>query len=215
VLEVRAYVDALVAGHQKRGGDGVIARLAALRSCGAEISEDEFHATILVLLVGGHRTTAAAIASAILAVARSPDLRAALLADPTRIAIAVEELLRYESPHQRTVRIARRETTLAGTALSECDVVYLLNGAANRDGRLFSCPDELRLDRKATRHLAFSSGIHFCIGAPLARIELAESLRAFLLRYPDLHVAREPAWLVNHTLRTMTSLWVESGSGRV
>ena len=207
VLEARAVVEGLI----ERGAEGVIGRLAALRASGAAISADELHATILVLLVGGHRTTAAGIASGILHLARRPDWRSQLRSDPSRLPGAVEELLRFESPHQRTVRIARRRLTLGGRTLREGDVVMLLNGAANRDDGRFSAAHELQAGRDARRHLAFSAGIHFCIGAPLARIELRSALGAFLDRYPEYHPVREPAWLDNRTLRTLTALWVRSG----
>jgi cytochrome P450 len=123
----------------------------------------------------------------------------------------VEELLRYESPHQRTVRIVRRTMTLGGTELHEGDVLMLMNGSANRDERRFHDPDELRLRRDARRHLSFSSGIHFCIGASLARLELIAALGAFVDRYPDYRLVREPVWLDNRTLRTLTELFVDPG----
>ena len=214
VAEARDYVDALVAGRRAADPAGVIARLAALRSAGAQISEDEFHATVIVLLVGGHRTTAAGIANAILALARNPEQHALLRARPGLMPTAVEEFLRYESPHQRTVRIVREDTTIAGTELRAGETVVLLNGAANRDDEQFVDAHELRLDRQPNRHLAFSSGIHFCIGAPLARIELTEALRAILTRFPGFRLVREPVWLDNHTLRSPASLWIEPVAGR-
>jgi cytochrome P450 len=207
VLEARAAVEALMAS----GTDGVIGRLAALRAAGAPISDDELHATIIVLLVGGHRTTAAAISSSLHALAAHPAWRAEVVADPSRAADAVDELLRYESPHQRTVRIVRRSMKLGGTALAQGDTLMLMNGAANRDERRFEDPEELEPRRDAQRHLAFSRGIHFCIGAPLARLELAAAIRAFLGRYPDYHVTRPPTWLDNRTLRSLTELWVATG----
>jgi cytochrome P450 len=207
VLEARTAVERLV----EQDVEGVIGRLTRLRRAGAPITDDEFHATIIVLLVGGHRTTAAGIASSILALARDPAGRAELRSEPSTTKAVVEELLRYESPHQRTVRIVRRPMTLGGTDLREGDVVMLMNGSANRDDRRFVRADELDLRRDARRHLAFSAGIHFCTGASLARLELSAALRAFLDRYPDYHLAREPRWLDNRTLRSLTELWVAPG----
>ena len=129
-----------------------------------------------------------------------------------RAAIAlIEELLRFESPHQRTVRIVRRPTTIGGTALSEGDVLMLMNGAANRDERRYEDADQLRLTRDGRRHLAFSAGIHFCIGASLARLELRAALNTFLGRYPGYEILGEPPWLDNQTLRTLTELWIDPG----
>jgi cytochrome P450 len=211
VLEARSAVARLA----EQGVDGVIGRLAGLIAAGAPITDDEFHATVIVLLVGGHRTTAAGIASGILALARHPTLRGELRSDPTLLPGAVDELLRYESPHQRTVRIVRRTMTLGGTELREGDVILLMNGSANRDERRFDDPDRLKLRRDARRHLSFSAGIHFCIGASLARLELVAALRAFVDRYPGYRVLREPRWLDNRTLRTVTELWIEPGTSDV
>jgi cytochrome P450 len=211
VLDARSAVTRLV----DEGAEGVIGSLAGLIAAGAPITDDEFHATIIVLLVGGHRTTAAGIASGILALARDPALRDELRSDPTLLPGAVEELLRYESPHQRTVRIVRRPMTLGGTELREGDVILLMNGSANRDERRFDHPERLTLRPDARRHLSFSAGIHFCIGASLARLELVAALRAFLARYPGYRVLREPRWLDNRTLRTVTELWIEPGTADV
>lgn len=209
VTEACTYIDGIA--HRRPADDsGVIGRLAALRAAGADLTDDEFHATVIVLLVGGHRTTAAAIANTVLALAGRPEDRARLRADPALVTTAVEESLRYESPHQRTVRIVRRDTVLAGTALRAGDVVVLLNGAANRDPARFEDAASFRMDRSPNRHLAFSAGIHFCIGAPLARIELAEALGAFLARFPDYRLVRDPVWIDNHTLRSPRELWIEA-----
>jgi cytochrome P450 len=207
VLETREFIDWLAAERRDRPADDAVSRLVAARHAGAALSDDEFHATLIVLLVGGHRTTSALIGNAVLALLRHPEAFRGLRQGRVDIAAAVEEFLRYDSPHQRTIRIAREDTRIAEQPIAAGEVVALLNGAANRDSEQFEDPDELRLDRSPNKHLTLSAGIHFCIGAPLARIEGAVAIGAFLARFPDLELLEDPpVWLENHTLRTLTRL---------
>jgi cytochrome P450 len=207
VLEARKFINRLAAERRARPADDVISRLVAARHAGAALSEDEFHATLIVLLIGGHRTTTALIGNAVLALMRHPDASRDLHKGRVQIAPAVEEFLRYDSPHQRTIRIAREDTRIGGQPIAAGEVVALLNGAANRDPDQFEVPDELRLDRAPNRHVTLSAGIHFCIGAPLARIEGAAAIGGFLARFPNLELLEDPpVWLENHTLRTVTRL---------
>jgi cytochrome P450 len=207
VLEARKFITRLAAERRARPADDVISRLVAARHAGAALSEDEFHATLIVLLIGGHRTTTALIGNAVLALMRHPDASRDLHKGRVQIAPAVEEFLRYDSPHQRTIRIAREDTRIGGQPIAAGEVVALLNGAANRDPDQFEVPDELRLDRAPNRHVTLSAGIHFCIGAPLARIEGAAAIGGFLARFPNLELLEDPpVWLENHTLRTVTRL---------
>jgi cytochrome P450 len=207
VLETREFIDRLATERRERPADDVVSRLVAARHSGAVLSDDEFHATLIVLLIGGHRTTSALIGNAVLALLRHPDALNALRLGRAEIVTAVEEFLRYDSPHQRTIRIAREDTRVGDHQIAAGGVVALLNGAANRDPDQFEDPDELRLDRSPNRHLTLSAGIHFCIGAPLARIEGAAAIGGFVARFPDLELLEDPpVWLENHTLRTLTRL---------
>jgi cytochrome P450 len=207
VLEARDYIAWLADQRRAEPGDDVVSRLVADRPSGEALSEDEFQATVIVLLVGGHRTTTALIGNSVLALLQNPDQQSLLRARPDLIRTAVEEFLRYESPHQRTLRVARADTTIADRAIRAGDVVALLNGSANRDPAQFSDPDRLVLERWPNRHLAFSTGVHFCIGAPLARIECAAAVSGILERFSRLElVEKQPTWLENYTLRTLTQL---------
>jgi cytochrome P450 len=207
IAEARDYVDWLTTERRSSPANDVISRLVAARDAGAALTEDEFHATVIVLLIGGHRTTAALIGNAVLALFRHPDAFRALREGRVDITSAVEEFLRYDSPHQRTIRIARRDTTIGERQIPTGAVIALLNGAANRDAEQFSEPDALVLNREPNRHLTLSAATHFCIGAPLARIEGAAAIDGLLNRFPELELLEEtPTWLENHTLRTLTRL---------
>jgi cytochrome P450 len=207
VLETREFIDRLAAERRDRPADDAVSRLVAARHAGAALSDDEFHATLIVLLIGGHRTTSALIGNAVLALLRNPDALLAVREGRVQIAAAVEESLRYDSPHKRTIRIAREDMRIGEQPIAAGEVVAVLNGAANRDPEQFEDPDELRLDRSPNKHLTLSAGIHFCIGAPLARIEGAAAIGGFLTRFPDLELLEDPpVWLENHTLRTLTRL---------
>jgi hypothetical protein len=207
VLEAREFIDWLAAKRRRRPADDVISRLVAVRNAGAPLSDDEFHATLIVLLIGGHRTTTALIGNAVLALLQHPAALRTVRAGRVDRASAVEEFLRYDSPHQRTIRIALQDTTIGERRVRAGEVVALLVGAANRDPARFPDPDELLLDRTPNRHLTLSAGIHFCIGAALARIEGAAAIGGFLARFPELELLEDaPVWLANHTLRTLTRL---------
>lgn len=207
VLEAGDFIAWLRERRRDDPSDDVISRLVAGERQGRELSRDEFTATIIVLLVGGHRTTTALIASSILHLGRDRVQQEYLRAQPDLMPRAVEELLRYESPHQRTIRIARSDTRIGDQAIKAGQVVALLNGSANRDPDEFPDADALRLDRSPNRHLALSMGAHFCIGAPLARLEASATLAALLAATRRLTVLEhQPAWLANYTLRTLTSL---------
>jgi pimeloyl-[acyl-carrier protein] synthase len=207
VLEARDYATWLSDQRRAKPEDDVISRLVGDRSSGERLSDDEFHATVIVLLVGGHRTTTALIGNSVLALLRNPDQLAALRERPALLSSAVEEFLRYESPHQRTIRIVREDTEIGDQPIRTGDVVALLNGSANRDEAHFSDPEKLRVDRSPNRHLGFSVGVHFCIGAPLARLEGAAAVAGVLRKFARLELLDDhPLWLENYTLRTLDHL---------
>lgn len=212
VSEAREFIDWLAEERRKQPADDVVSRLIAAEAADPQLIADELHATIIVLLIGGHRTTTALIGNGMLALLLRPESLRDLRDHPTGTAQAVEEFFRYDSPHQRTIRICRRDTSIGGQPIAAGEVVAVLNGAANRDPEQFHAPDELVLDRSPNRHLGLSAGIHFCIGAPLARIEASAAIGGLLNRFPELELKQNsPAWLENYTLRTVTSLRVGVG----
>ncbi len=210
--DLRAYFAALIAARRAAGSaapqDDFLAGLIAAEEQGDRLSPDEVLAMCSLLLVAGHETTANLIASGTLTLLRHPDQRAALRANPASAANAVEELLRFESPVQRTGRRTNAPVELSGRRLPRGTLVLAMLGAANRDPAVFHNPDRLDLARaNAGHHVAFGRGIHVCLGAPLARLEAQVALTMLLARLPGLALAAaEPAWSLNTTIRSLRAL---------
>jgi pimeloyl-[acyl-carrier protein] synthase len=159
------------------------------------------------LLVAGHETTVNLIANGTLALLRDPQALASLRADAGIAAGAVEELLRYDSPVQFTSRHALADLDIGGRRVRAGETVLAVLGAANRDPAQFPDPDRLDLARSPNRHVAFGGGIHFCLGAPLARMEARIAVSALLARLPDLELGpRPPVRRDTVTLRGLASL---------
>lgn len=170
--------------------DDLLTALVQAEDAGDRLSEDEAMSMVFLLLVAGHETTANLIASGILALLEHPDQLAALREQPALAKPAIEELLRFVNPvEQSTERYASEDVVIAGQAIRRGDMVLGCLAAANRDGRAFARPDVLDLTREHNRHLAFGQGSHFCLGAPLARLEGQIAIPAVLRRLPELRLA--------------------------
>jgi cytochrome P450 len=166
--------------------DDLISVLAAAEA-GGELTEHDLVATCGLLLVAGFETTVNLIGNAVAALAGDPVAWSQLVADPDLAEVATEETLRFDPPVQLTLRVAREDAELDGHRLSKGTLVAVLLAAANRDPAAYADPGQFRLDRQGEpEHLAFSSGIHYCLGAPLARLEAARALRALAERWPGL-----------------------------
>ena len=174
---------------------------------GAHLGDDEIVHTLMFVLFAGHETTTNLIASAVLWLVRNPDLMARLRAEPERVADAVEELLRMDGPVQMVFRLAREDVEYGGTTIRAGERVLLVLNAANRDPSVFERPDELDIDRGRNRHVSFGPGAHFCLGAPLARLEARVALQGLLTRFERLELGPEPlSWrpeLVIHGLQAL------------
>jgi cytochrome P450 len=170
---------------------GLIGELVLAEEAGDKLNEDELIAMIVVLLFAGFETTRHLIADSVLTLERQPDKKAWLLADPAaRMERAVEELARYTSPVQSTKpRYVARDADFFGVRLGRGEVILALLASANGDPAVFERPDELRLDRFPNPHLVFSSGVHFCLGMQLARLEAQTALSRLYARCPDLSLA--------------------------
>ncbi|HKN96027.1 MAG TPA: cytochrome P450 [Pseudonocardiaceae bacterium] len=186
--EFDEYFADLIAERRTRPGEDLLSRLVRIEEQGDQLSERELVATCTLLLVAGHETTANLIANGVLALLRNPDQLAALRADPALIDGAVEEILRYDPPVQLTSRIVRRPTPFGDVVAPTDGMVLMLLGAANRDPAVFAEPDRFDITRDARQHLSFAAGAHYCLGAPLARLEATVALGAFAgrLRDPEL-----------------------------
>jgi cytochrome P450 len=161
---------------------------------GRRLAEDELLGFCFVLIVAGNDTTTNLIANGAVLLADHPDRREQLAEQPARLPAAVEEMLRFESPAQALPRIARRDVRLHGGTIPRGAQVRLLWGAANRDERAFPEPDRFDVTRDARGHLAFGQGIHFCLGASLARLEARVAFEELLARIPDYQLAERPTW---------------------
>ncbi len=145
------------------------------------------------LMIAGHETTRNLIANGMLTLMRRPDDLQRLRQDESLLLNAIEEMLRYESPIQRGWRRIAQDTELHGQQLREGQLLYLMLGAANRDPRVFDEPDAFRMERKPNRHVAFGLGVHFCVGAPLSRLEAGRPHSRRCWPCPDWH-SRQRSW---------------------
>lgn len=200
------YLQDLIATRRSDPGDDLMSALIHVNESGDQLTEQEIIATCSLLLVAGHETTVNLIANAILAMLCDPPQWAALGRDASRVSAVAEETLRYDPPVQLNGRIADEDMMIGDTAVAKGDTMMLLLAAAQRDPAVCERPDEFDPDRDAIRHLGFGKGPHFCLGAPLARLEAAIALSAVTARFPSARLAGEPLYKKNVTLRGMSTL---------
>ena len=181
-LEFGEYFTELIARRRATPADDLLTKLIAAGDAGDRLTLEELIATCVLLLVAGHETTVGLISNAMLALLRNPGQFAALAAAPDLAADAVEETLRYDPPVQLTGRVARRGFAIDGLEPADGAVMLLMLAATGRDPAAFGDPDVFDIRRGAREHLAFAAGPHFCLGAPLARLEATIALRALAVR---------------------------------
>jgi pimeloyl-[acyl-carrier protein] synthase len=201
------YFRGLIAERRASPREDLLSGLIAAEEAGDKLNEDELLATCILLLVAGHETTVNLIGNGTLALLRHPDQLRLLRDNPRLIGSAVEELLRYDGPVQRTARIPSEDATIAGRTIGKGEMVMPFIGAADRDAGQFPDPDRLDITRTDNRHIAFGWGIHFCLGAPLARVEGQIAINTLVQRLPKLALATEtPEYRQSLTLRGLKSL---------
>jgi cytochrome P450 len=188
VEEFVAYLRPIVRERRTRPGDDLISHMTQVDVDGDRLDEDDIVATSILTLNAGHEATVHAIGNGVLALARQPDAYAALHADPTLASSAVEEILRFDTPLQMFERWVLEDIDWAGHRLARGTKVGLLFGAANRDPEAFDDPDRLDVARNDRTHVSFGGGIHLCVGAPLARVELEEAFGALARRVSSLRL---------------------------
>jgi len=191
-VEARTYFAEIFDARRREPRDDLVSALVAAEEAGERLNETELLSVCLLLLGAGHETTTGLIGNAVLALLRHPTERAWLLEDPARAAPAVEELLRWDSPVQMTDRMVTEDLELGGARIRAGEQVVVLLGAANRDPERFTSPDSLDLRRDEGRSLSFGHGIHFCVGAALARVEAQIAIPAVLRRFGSLALERAP-----------------------
>lgn len=199
-----AYVRQLAQERRRRPGTDLISDLVRTQGRDEVLTEAELVATCILLLVAGHETTTSLIGNGLLALLRNPEQLEWLRSDPGLGPAAVEELLRYDSPVQLTMRVARQDADVGETEVPRGSFVIVLVGSANRDPEAHADPERLDIGRAPSPHLAFGHGIHFCLGAPLARLEARLALQALAGRRPEL--AGEPEWKDTVVLRGVRRL---------
>ncbi|MFH0520593.1 cytochrome P450 [Streptomyces sp. M41] len=208
-VEFSDYLRELIAARREKPGEDLISGLIAAHDEGDRLTEQEMISTAVLLLNAGHEATVNATVNGWWALFRNPGQLAALRADHSLIPSAIEELMRYDTPLQLFERWVLDEIEIAGTTIPRGAEIAMLFGSANHDPEVFDAPDRLDLTRKENPHISFSAGIHYCIGAPLARIELAASMTALLEQAPTLRPAAEPERKPNFVIRGLEGLRVE------
>ncbi len=204
-LDLTMFLTPLIVERKQRPGEDFISTLLALE----DITVEEVLSTCLLLLAAGHETTANLIGNGTRAILEHPEQRANLLADPTR---AVEELLRREGSIKVAARTALDDQELGGHTVPAGSVVVLELDRANADPRRFADPLRLDLSREPHGHMAFGGGVHFCLGAALARLEAAEALTGLFTRFPNMRLASDTAdWRPSRTFHGLQTLGLTLG----
>ncbi|MCX4882406.1 cytochrome P450 [Streptomyces sp. NBC_00847] len=207
-VEFSEYLRELIAERRKEPGEDLISGLIAAHDEGDRLTEQEMISTCVLLLNAGHEATVNSTVNGWYALFRDPDQLAALRADHSLVPSAVEELMRYDTPLQLFERWVLDDIEIDGTTIPRGAEIAMLFGSANHDPAVFENPGRLDLTRQDNPHISFSAGIHYCIGAPLARIELAASMTALLEKAPTLSLAQDPERKPNFVIRGLEGLAV-------
>lgn len=192
IAEMSDYFDALLDLRRRSPEDDVLTRLLALEE--PPFGREWTRATLALLLFAGHESTRATIGNGMLALLTRPDAMKRLRKDPCLLDRAIEEMLRFDGPFMRLDRVASGDVDMRGQQITSGDRVVLILGAANRDPARFPQPDVFDIDRANIDHLAFGHGEHFCLGARLARMELAIGFEALLRQLPLPRLTGEVVW---------------------
>ena len=205
--EFAAYVRDLAEHRKKNPGTDLITDLAMVEENGEKLNSHELVATCVLLLNAGHEASVNAFGNGMVAALKRPDQVRLLRENPRAITeTALEEFMRFDAPLQLFERTATKDTQLGGVDIAEGQKIAALIGAANRDGGVFTDADDMDLTRDPNPHIGFGAGIHFCLGAPLARLEMGVSLPALWEKYPTMQLASEPIRRPTFVLRGYESV---------
>ncbi|MFF4416516.1 cytochrome P450 [Streptosporangium sp. NPDC001559] len=204
--EFSGYLSELARARRANPGDDLISALALVADGGDTLTEEELVGTCVLLLNAGHEATVNVTGIGWWSLFRNPAELDRLRADHGLLPTAIEELMRWDTPLQMFERWVLEDISVGGVDIPRGAEVALLFGSANRDPEVFADPDLLDLGRTENPHISFGAGIHFCLGAPLARIELAESFGALLRLAPRMELAAEPTWNPGYVIRGLTAL---------
>jgi len=207
LIELTEFFRKTVAERRRNKGNDLISLLIDIEEEGEVLTEEELYAQCIALLFAGHETTRNLIGNGMYTLLQNPQQTAELREKPEMIRSAVEELLRFESPVQFTARVLKEDIEVCGQEIRKGWTVQCMLGAANRDPKQFKDPDQLDLKRLNNQHLAFSAGLHFCIGAQLARLEGQVALLNLVQRFPQMKLAGpRPVWASTFGFRGLNSL---------
>jgi cytochrome P450 len=207
VMGFVGYFNGLIEERRSAPRDDLLSALIQAESDGEKLDQQELFAMIILLFIAGHETTTNLIGNGTYALLRHPDQLQALRDDPSLAVAATEELLRFDAPVQITMRTATTDLEVNGIPLSKGESVICGLAAANRDPRYIDAPDELRLERGKPTHLSFSNGMHYCLGAPLARLEGQISFAAMAARFASMELVDErPPYRDHFVLRGLAAL---------
>jgi cytochrome P450 len=204
--EFVAYLRELAALRRQAPQEDLITDLVQARNDQDQLTEDELVTTCILLLNAGHEATVNVTGNGTLALLRHPGVLAWLRTNPAGVPAAIEELIRYDAPLQLFERTATQDIEIGGVTVRSGEKIAALLGAANRDPAVFANPDALDVRRRNNPHVGFGAGIHFCIGAPLARIELQASFITLLTRFGGLALAGEPRRRGGFVIRGLAEL---------
>ena len=211
-VELTSYFRELTLERRRKPRADLLSALAAVEDEEGGLSEAELMGLSVFLFIAGHETTVSLLGNGVLALLQNPGELARLRREPGLMASAVEEFLRYDSPIQIATRLPVEDLVLRGQTIRKGQTVVLMLGAANRDPERFADPDRLDVGRLENKHTAFGWGSHFCLGAPLARIEAQIALQLLLQQAPRIQLAgAAPQWREDNNLRALRSLRVKAG----
>lgn len=205
--ELAGYLTDVIDHRRRNLGDDLLSTLIQAEEEGDRLSPVELRSFVILLYVAGHETTVNLIGNGMLALLRHPEQLRRWAGDPSLDSNAIDELLRYDGPVQQTVRVPLVDVRYGEVTVPAGTMVMTVLGAASHDPAVFDSPATLRLDRpNANRHLGFAAGVHYCLGASLARLEAQVALTSLIRRFPDVHLDGEPRWRDRLTIRGVDHL---------
>ena len=211
LLEARQWLSELADDRRRQPRDDLLTRFVQAEEEGDRLSEAEMFSTCVTFMIGGHETTTNLIGNGMLALLQNPDQWSLIRQNSNRIESTVEEMLRYDAPTQRAHRIAATDIPLRGKTIRQGEFIQAVLGAANRDAEQFPEPDRFDITRQNNKHLSFGAGPHYCVGAPLSRLEAQIAIPTLIRRLPNLRLASDevPELSSNNFFRGRTKLPLE------
>ena len=207
-MELLQYVNELIDKRRAHPGDDLISDLIRAEDEGDKLTQEEVQATVILLLIAGHETTMNSLGNGLYALLQRPEELQRILDEPGLLKLAIEEIFRHDGPGLLTARIALEDTTIGDKEVKAGQIAVVVFAAGNRDPKAFNDPDRFDAGRDPNKHLAFSAGPHFCLGATLARMEMQIAMSALLERFPKIELAEKPQWRRTVTFRGLEELKV-------